>query len=336
MNSSSLDCQKVLSHISLRTAKVFARFCDGNLETYWFSFLSTLFSLLNHFAFSPLQNTQQRCASRTVITWRRFKRSYEQTASDVSNRCCEQRRGWRRWSTGIVSFAWNIILWGSGINFFFSVSSLESFDWRVDYIISSSALQVSKLTGNIIKKQRCSILVKFPFLGNRPLLLTPRKKSVVGPSGALFVTLFFPAVCYLFFWMLRTSTVTAHCNSYPLKNQVIWWLEFQDVGEPSVQLRLKVKNPDTGAIEPTVMTVTADKFRVLLSGTYQVFFFHFGRLGISIVFTFIFLVLCKQQKSATDLGVPGFFFFFFFFFFFVIYKSNKWILKFFDNKILIK
>ena len=28
-----------------------------------------------------------------------------------------------------------------------------------------------------------------------------------------------------------------------------------------------VKNPDTGVVEPTVMTVTADKFRVLLSGT---------------------------------------------------------------------
>ncbi len=40
----------------------------------------------------------------------------------------------------------------------------------------------------------------------------------------------------------------------------------QEVGEPSVQLRLKVRDPDTGAVQPTVMSVSAAKFRVLLSG----------------------------------------------------------------------
>ncbi len=47
-------------------------------------------------------------------------------------------------------------------------------------------------------------------------------------------------------------------------------INFQDVGEPSVQLRLKIRNPDTGTVEPTVMTVSADKFRVLLSGRFIV------------------------------------------------------------------
>ena len=42
--------------------------------------------------------------------------------------------------------------------------------------------------------------------------------------------------------------------------------ELPEVNEPSVQLRLHVKNPDTGKVEPTSFAMSADKFRVFLSG----------------------------------------------------------------------
>ena len=40
----------------------------------------------------------------------------------------------------------------------------------------------------------------------------------------------------------------------------------QDINEPSVQLKLKVKNTDTGVVEPVSFNIASDKFRVLLNG----------------------------------------------------------------------
>ena len=39
-----------------------------------------------------------------------------------------------------------------------------------------------------------------------------------------------------------------------------------------VQLRLKVRNPDKQTVDPVAFTLTSEKFRVLLSGKYQVVF----------------------------------------------------------------
>ncbi|XP_067837214.1 COMM domain-containing protein 4 [Heptranchias perlo] len=41
--------------------------------------------------------------------------------------------------------------------------------------------------------------------------------------------------------------------------------ELKEVNEPIVHLKINVHNVDTGAVEPTVISVTADKFRVLLT-----------------------------------------------------------------------
>ena len=42
--------------------------------------------------------------------------------------------------------------------------------------------------------------------------------------------------------------------------------ELKDVNEPSVQLRLHIKNPDDDSVEPVSFNISADKFRILLSG----------------------------------------------------------------------
>lgn len=42
--------------------------------------------------------------------------------------------------------------------------------------------------------------------------------------------------------------------------------ELKEVNEPTVQLRLQAQNPETDSIETTVVSITADKFRVLLTG----------------------------------------------------------------------
>ena len=47
----------------------------------------------------------------------------------------------------------------------------------------------------------------------------------------------------------------------------------QDINEPSVQLKLKVKNTDTGMVEPVSFNISSDKFRVLLNGKRLHFFF---------------------------------------------------------------
>ncbi|XP_072881112.1 COMM domain-containing protein 4 [Hemitrygon akajei] len=41
--------------------------------------------------------------------------------------------------------------------------------------------------------------------------------------------------------------------------------EMKEVNEPIVHLKINVKNVDTDAVEPTVVSVSADKFRVLLT-----------------------------------------------------------------------
>lgn len=41
--------------------------------------------------------------------------------------------------------------------------------------------------------------------------------------------------------------------------------ELKEVNEPLIHLRFNVRNVDTGNLEPTVMSVSADKFRVLLT-----------------------------------------------------------------------
>ncbi|KAL5007602.1 hypothetical protein ScPMuIL_016408 [Solemya velum] len=40
--------------------------------------------------------------------------------------------------------------------------------------------------------------------------------------------------------------------------------ELKEVNEPCVQLRMKVKNPDTEKVDPVVFTIAADKFSLLL------------------------------------------------------------------------
>lgn len=41
--------------------------------------------------------------------------------------------------------------------------------------------------------------------------------------------------------------------------------QLKDINEPSVQLKMKVKNTDTGTVEPVSFNVPSDKFRVLLN-----------------------------------------------------------------------
>ena len=47
---------------------------------------------------------------------------------------------------------------------------------------------------------------------------------------------------------------------------ISYFFSLQDINEPSVQLKLKVKNTDTGVVEPVSFNVPSDKFRVLLNG----------------------------------------------------------------------
>ncbi|KAL2093238.1 hypothetical protein ACEWY4_010550 [Coilia grayii] len=42
--------------------------------------------------------------------------------------------------------------------------------------------------------------------------------------------------------------------------------ELKEVNEPCVQLRLQAQQPESGSSETTVVSMTADKFRVLLTG----------------------------------------------------------------------
>lgn len=48
--------------------------------------------------------------------------------------------------------------------------------------------------------------------------------------------------------------------------------EIKQVNEPTVQLRLQAQDPETDSTETTVVSITADKFRVLLTGGRVIFF----------------------------------------------------------------
>ncbi|XP_077869768.1 COMM domain-containing protein 4-like, partial [Saccoglossus kowalevskii] len=47
--------------------------------------------------------------------------------------------------------------------------------------------------------------------------------------------------------------------------------ELSEVNEPSVQIRLKIKNPDTSNIATSSFTMTSDKFRVFLNELKQAY-----------------------------------------------------------------
>lgn len=44
--------------------------------------------------------------------------------------------------------------------------------------------------------------------------------------------------------------------------------ELKEVNEPTVQLRLQAQGAESGSSETTVVSISADKFRVLLMGEY--------------------------------------------------------------------
>ena len=60
-----------------------------------------------------------------------------------------------------------------------------------------------------------------------------------------------------------------------------------------------MKNPDTGVVEPTVMTVTADKFRVLLSGTFLTQALHESdsSQGSDYIAIFLSLISGSQEQN---------------------------------------
>ncbi|CAH1789982.1 unnamed protein product [Owenia fusiformis] len=41
--------------------------------------------------------------------------------------------------------------------------------------------------------------------------------------------------------------------------------ELKEVNEPSVDLQMKIRNPDTGTVDPIAFTMTAEKFRIFLN-----------------------------------------------------------------------
>lgn len=50
------------------------------------------------------------------------------------------------------------------------------------------------------------------------------------------------------------------------RTSLIGYVLFQEMSDPSVQLRLHIKNPDDGSTNPVSFTVDSDKFRILLNG----------------------------------------------------------------------
>lgn len=77
-------------------------------------------------------------------------------------------------------------------------------------------------------------------------------------------TLLKQVLCFLYISVSRLEKVDWRVD-YILSSS-----ELKEVNDPSVQLRLHVKNPDTGAVEPTSFAMSADKFRVFLSGKLRV------------------------------------------------------------------
>ena len=44
---------------------------------------------------------------------------------------------------------------------------------------------------------------------------------------------------------------------------------FQEINEPSVQIKLDVRNPDTQETTPTAFSLSAEKLRLLIHGRYS-------------------------------------------------------------------
>ena len=99
-------------------------------------------------------------------------------------------------------------------------------------------------------------------------------------SEAFGLSLCFPYIClygYIFYWnyswFIHILSKYSILNPVSRLESVDWRVDYvlssselKEVNEPSVQLRLHVKNPDTGDVEATSLTLSADKFRVFLSG----------------------------------------------------------------------
>ena len=64
----------------------------------------------------------------------------------------------------------------------------------------------------------------------------------------------------------------------------------QDVSEPSVQLKLQVKNPDSGEVKPVAFTISANKFRVLLNG--KPIYFRLQPLCVHVHFICVYMCIC--------------------------------------------
>lgn len=63
----------------------------------------------------------------------------------------------------------------------------------------------------------------------------------------------------------RQSLRLSHLESVDWRvDYVLSSSELKDVNEPSVHLRLKIRNPDTQVVEPLAFTLSGDKFRVFL------------------------------------------------------------------------
>ena len=81
----------------------------------------------------------------------------------------------------------------------------------------------------------------------------------------------YACVHYITLWMrvcayITVSVCVCMCTTWVC-------VTVQDVSEPSVQLKLQVKNPDSGEVKPVAFTISANKFRVLLNG--KPVYFHF-------------------------------------------------------------
>lgn len=65
------------------------------------------------------------------------------------------------------------------------------------------------------------------------------------------------------------------------------------MNEPSVQMRLHIRNPDTGKITPASFTVDMDKFRILLNGTKSAVV----QISLTLILSFDFLICLKSDET---------------------------------------
>lgn len=79
--------------------------------------------------------------------------------------------------------------------------------------------------------------------------------------------------------------------------------ELREVNEPLIQLRLQAQGVSAGSTETTVVSVSADKFRVLLTGYFCILpsqYFHFKLFGweLSWFYNYFPLCACRAQTGA--------------------------------------